>query len=97
MSSIYHFPEITNPSEKNPCRTPFEQGQKVIEEALECFDEAKKGDRDAMLLECLDTIHACETMLRRNYTEEEVKGGIAKVFAKNWKRGYYGKGNQEKA
>lgn len=87
---VYLFPEIVNPSAKNLCRTPYEQGQKIIEEAVECFEEAKKGDKDAMLIECLDVIHAAETMLRRNYTEEEVRGGISKVFGKNWKRGFYG-------
>ena len=89
---IYLFPEIVNPSKKNLCRTPYEQGQKIIEEAIETFEEAKKGNRDAMLIECLDVIHAAETMLRRNYTEDEVRGGIARVFGKNQKRGFYSKG-----
>ena len=87
----YWFPEIVNPSKKNLCRTPFEQGQKIIEEAMECFDEAKLGNRDAMLIECLDVIHAAETMLRRNYEWSEVVEGYRKVREKNAARGFYEK------
>lgn len=89
METFYRFPEIVNPSKKNPCRTPFEQGKKIIEESVECFEEAKKGDREAMLIECLDVIHAAETMLRRNYTEQEVMEGWAAVYRKNKMRGFY--------
>ena len=89
MDSFYRFPEIAHPSEKNPCRTPFEQTQKVIEEAIEAFEEAKRANRDAMLLELLDTIHAVETALRRNYSPEEVEAGRERVIAKNGARGFY--------
>lgn len=92
MDSFYRFPEIVRPSEKNPCRTPFEQTQKVIEEAVEAFEEAKHADRDAMLVELLDTIHAVETALRRSYEPEEVEAGRLRVIEKNRARGFYGEG-----
>ena len=89
MDGLYRFPEIVNPSEKNPCRTPFEQTQKVIEEAIEAFEEAKRADRDAMLVELLDTIHAVGTALRCNYAPEEVETGRLRVIEKNRERGFY--------
>lgn len=92
MDGFYRFPEIAHPSEKNPCRTPFEQTQKVIEEAIEAFEEAKRADRDAMLVELLDTIHAVETALRRNYAPEEVEAGRLRVIEKNKARGFYEEG-----
>ena len=92
MDGFYRFPEIVRTSEKNPCRTPFEQTQKVIEEAVEAFEEAKRADRDAMLVELLDTIHAAETALRRNYAPEEVEAGVRRVVEKNRARGFYEEG-----
>lgn len=89
MDSLYRFPEIAHPSDKNPCRTPFEQTQKVIEEAIEAFEEAKRANRDAMLVELLDTIHAVETALRRNYSPEEVEAGRMRVIEKNRAHGFY--------
>lgn len=91
MRELYLFPEVKNPSSKNLCRTEFECGKKILEEAMECFDESKNAEerRHEMLIECLDTIHACETMLRRYFSDVEVKAGIAKVYAKNAKRGFY--------
>lgn len=90
MGGFYRFPEIKNPSPKNPCRTPFEQTQKVIEEAVEAFEEAKRADRDAMLLELMDVIHAAETALRKNYEPGEVEAGRKRVIEKNAARGFYG-------
>lgn len=89
---FYRFPEITHPSAKNLCRTPFEQAQKVIEEAVECFEEAKAGEarRREMGVECMDAIHACETLLRRNFSDEEVAGLREACEAKNRARGFYG-------
>ncbi len=91
-SGFYRFPEITHPSAKNLCRTPFEQAQKVIEEAVELFEEAKAGDtrRREMGVECMDAIHACETLLRRNFSDEEVAGLREACEAKNRARGFYG-------
>lgn len=85
----YLFPEIVNPSKKNLCRTPYEQAQKIIEEATETFEEAKRGDGGAMLIECLDVMHACETMLRRNFTDDQINEGVRQVVEKNKKRGFY--------
>lgn len=92
MEEFYRFPEIVNPSNKNLCRTPFEQAQKVIEEAMEVFDEAKRGNdrRHEMGVEAMDVIHAAETLLRRNFTEDEVLELRDECEYKNDKRGFYG-------
>lgn len=100
---FYIWPEIVNPSAKNPCLTTRQRAEKVVEEACESFDEAKRAgtsafDRDAYLMELLDTVHAVETALRRDFTDTEVALGVRKVYRKNRDRGFYGPhGNGQEA
>ena len=94
----YVWPEITNPSAKNPCLTTRQRAEKVVEEACEAFDEAKRAgtsafDREAYLMELLDAAHAVETALRRDFAEDEVAEGARRVHRKNAARGYYGGGD----
>lgn len=91
MEGFYRFPAIVNPSKKNLCRTPIEQGQKVIKEARELFDEAERSDerRHEMGIEAMDVIHATETLLRRNFTEQEVRALRDECERKNAARGFY--------
>jgi hypothetical protein len=91
METFYRFPKITNPSPKNLCRTPMEQAQKVLEEATELFEEAKRPDarRIEMGLEAMDVIHAVETLLRRYFTDCEVRLLRDHCMLKNAARGFY--------
>lgn len=91
MEEFYRFPAIVNPSRKNLCRTPREQAIKVIEEAQELFDEAKYPDerRFQMGIEAMDVIHAAETLLRRNFTDCEVRLLRDQCVLKNAARGFY--------
>lgn len=84
MEGFYRFPAIVNPSKKNLCRTPIEQGQKVIEEA-----ERSDERRHEMGIEAMDVIHATETLLRRNFTEQEVRALRDECERKNAARGFY--------
>lgn len=89
MEGFYRFPAIVNPSSKNLCRTPREQAQKVMEEAMEVFDEVKNQRRHEMGVETMDVIHAAETLLRRNFTDDEVQALRDECVLKNAVRGFY--------
>lgn len=93
----YNFPEYCASK-----ITPVSQATKVVGEALEAKSAARclEGVKDSKLAlaitvelaaELLDTIHACETILRKLEGAEgidldEIK---AEVIAKNERRGYY--------
>lgn len=49
----------------------------------------KKKDRESFGMELLDIIHATETALRMEFSDEEVEELRAKVIKKNADRGYY--------
>lgn len=89
--SIYRFPAVVT---DNNLR---EQLQKILTE----YKEAKSAEiryrcngkerveKTAFGMELLDIIHATETALRMEYTEEEVEELRARVIEKNGNRGYY--------
>ena len=52
-------------------------------------EESQKARRE-YLMEVFDIIHATETLLRMEATDEEVKQLQQAVIEKNRKRGYYG-------
>lgn len=99
--SIYRFPAIAGYKEF----TQDEQFHKIVEEIKEVKYEKYKlstaqhyPDLDIKIveelfeslgMELLDVIHACETMLRMNFTDQEVEELAAKVREKNARRGYY--------
>lgn len=89
MEDFYRFPEIVNPSSKNLCRTPYEQAQKIIEKADEVFEEVRERNMIEMGVETMDVIHVCETLLRRNFTEDEVQALRDECERKNRVRGFY--------
>lgn len=70
---FYKFPEIVFPSPRNPCRTPLEQVQNILQQVTELLDEVNIQRKYQMGIKAMDVIHAAETLLRRNFTEDEVR------------------------
>ena len=84
----YNFPEYKgNVSIK-------EQVAKIGFEYMEITEEVLKNiiDPVGVTLECLDTIHACETLLRILQQEHgiDIQAEAEFVEKKNEERGYYG-------
>lgn len=71
-----------------------EQVTKIGFEYMEIAEEALKSiiDPVGVALECLDTIHACETLLRVLQQEHgiDIQAEAEFVEKKNEERGYYG-------
>lgn len=86
MMFAYNFP-----AHRDAGRLTSQQAMaKVSEESHELMFAVLDGEgEDRQLEECLDTMHACETFLRR-YPVEQVKAARDAVIAKNHTRGYYG-------
>lgn len=84
----YNFPEYKGPVSVQ------EQVTKIGFEYMEIAEEALKSiiDPVGVALECLDTIHACETLLRLLQQEHgiDVQAEAEFVERKNAERGYYG-------
>lgn len=65
------------------------QARKISEEVAELADAIRLGEGDERVLEeCLDTYHACETLMRA-WDPKEVSAARDAVVAKNEARGYY--------
>lgn len=75
----YTFPPIQ-------AESVLDQVFKVREEAGEVMAAIPEG-RDRVAEEAMDTIHACETLLRQLGVDYDIVAG--KVAAKNKRRGYY--------
>lgn len=102
MSGFYRFPAIAKLGEW----TNEHQVTKVCCEACEALDalrdclwdydtgtrreEMSEADRTAYGMELMDVIHAAETALRMEFSDEEVDELRGMVERKNRKRGYYG-------
>ncbi len=85
MSWMYNFPAHRDAGR----RMEAAQVDKVYEEAVElmtAFDDGESEER--IREECLDVVHACETLLR-SWPAEEVARSRDGVVEKNRKRGYY--------
>lgn len=91
MISYYRFPASTVREHVDGMPEAHAQARKVISEALELFEETKRlpERRREMIVECLDVIHACETLLRRESDPVEIAELTGDVIAKNEARGYY--------
>ena len=92
---IFNFPEIKDASVST-------QGMKVSEECAEVMKEwadcislnilGKKADTTSLVIETMDLIHSCETLLRcLGLNDRELENYKNKVIKKNKVRGYYGK------
>lgn len=65
------------------------QAKKIIEEAKEVYQAIECGENNGRIIEeTLDTIHACEGLLR-HFQAEEIKAGVEFVYKKNKSRGDY--------
>lgn len=84
------------PAHKDACsgmtrEEMLSQTCKVFEEATELVDALNRDEGDDRVLEeCLDTVHACETLLR-SWPAEKVREARDKVVKKNRARSYYEK------
>lgn len=90
MAFAYNFPAHLDVPEAGDVAAMQMQVGKVLEEARE-VDAAfwdHEGD-DRVIEEALDTVCACETLLRA-FPVERVKAARDAVVAKNAKRGYWG-------
>lgn len=102
MSGFYRFPAMARLGEW----TNEHQVTKVCCEACEAWDalrdclwdydtgtrreEMSEADRTAYGMELMDVIHAAETALRMEFSDDEVNELRGMVERKNRKRGYYG-------
>lgn len=103
MSGFYRFPAMARLGEW----TNEHQVTKVCCEACEAWDalrdclwdydtgkrreEPIEADRTAYGMELMDVIHAAETALRMEFSDDEVNELRGMVERKNRKRGYYGR------
>jgi galactose-1-phosphate uridylyltransferase len=101
MSGFYRFPAMAKLGEF----TNEEQAEKVWDEATEAFnalldslwdydtgtrrEEMSDSDRTAYGMELMDVIHAAETALRIEFSDEEVESLKDAVIVKNYNRRYY--------
>lgn len=89
--SIYRFPAVVT---DNTLREQIDKIKTEWREAKSAEIRYRCGGREAIEkqalgMELLDIIHAVETALRMEYTEEEIEELKAKVIEKNANRGYY--------
>lgn len=81
----YNFPAHVDAGKK----TLQQAMRKVSEESHELTFAVLDGEGEERVMEeCLDTIHACETLLRR-WPAERVKAARDAVVEKNRARSYY--------
>lgn len=89
--SVYRFPAYANENVALKDQLDKIKGElreaKCAEIRYMCLNEA--DDRMELCMELLDIIHATETALRAEYTEDEVEEARAKVIEKNARRMYY--------
>lgn len=86
---FYRFPEIVFPSPRNLCRTPLEQVQDIFQKATELLDEVNNQRKYQMGVKAMEVIQAAETLLRRNFTEDEVQELRDECERKNRLKGRY--------
>lgn len=87
---FYKFPEIVFPSPRNPCRMPLEQVQNIFQQVTELLDEVNIQRKYQMGVKAMDVIHAAETLLRRNFTEDKVQALRDECERENRLKGRYG-------
>lgn len=86
MSGFYRFPAMAKIGE----RDAFDQIEHIRDEIDEAILARQDHERQSYGMELLDVIHATETALRMEFSEEEVERLSDSVIRKNQRRGYYG-------
>lgn len=84
MTNFYRFPEIKNPPVKK-----MDQLMKIdeeLEESVMAFAFEKRIDYG---MELMDIIHAAETALRTEFSDDEIDVIYETVIEKNKERNYY--------
>lgn len=91
MVSDYRFPASTVHEHVDGMPEAYAQCRKIIQEAVELLEESKRlpERHKEMIMECLDVVHACETLLRRESNAVEIAQLTGEVVKKNKLRGYY--------
>lgn len=94
MTDFYRFPKIIV---DNCIDEQLLKIEEEINEVCNVFNKAKLYSnideiKVELGLELMDVIHATESMLRKNFTDEEVETFQTLVIEKNRQRGYYDKG-----
>lgn len=88
----YNFPKMKGIEEES--FGLHEQISKIEEEIRELHNAHIDEDDSAMLMECMDVIVSCETLLRF-FDTEFVDAALAMVMAKNRARGYWDEGEDD--
>lgn len=83
--SVYRFPAIANIDVFDT----LEQLKHIERELREAYEANYDRERQNYGMELLDIIHATETALRMEFSDQEVDELRAKVIEKNARRGYY--------
>lgn len=86
MSEFYRFPAIKG-LEDFDNSDQLEKIDSEVEESRDAYFYA--SNYVAFGIELMDVIHAAETALRMNFTDEEVENMQQLTVSKNKKRGYY--------
>nr|DAU21101.1 MAG TPA: hypothetical protein [Caudoviricetes sp.] len=106
MSGFYRFPAMVllgdwdSEDQINKVRSETVEAYRALRDCLWDYDTGKRreepieADRTAYGMELMDVIHAAETALRMEFSEEEVGRLREKVIEKNALRFYYGKDEQ---
>lgn len=86
MAEFYRFPAMAKLDEWDNAQ----QLTKIDEEVEESRNAYFGNDNEIPYgVELMDVIHAAETALRMNFTDEEVENLHSLVISKNQKKGYY--------
>lgn len=86
---LYAFPEHVRAAGLRDDMDLLSQAERIRDEVGELASAVSSGEgTDRVLEECLDVVHACETLLRVWPAEEVFKARNA-VVSKNDARGYY--------
>jgi len=80
---FYLFPECKK------YKSMEDQVEHIANELEEVCDSFLEADARGVVIEILDVIHACETLLRNMVSNEELEEFVEEVIKKNEERGYY--------
>lgn len=83
--SVYRFPAIAGLEEF----ATEDHLRKIESEYMEAELAYEAKERQLYGMELLDIIHATETALRMDFSEQEIEELRARVIEKNSRRGYY--------
>ena len=91
--SVYRFPAMVtdNNMQDQMRKILIELREAQIAEIRYRCGGRWEADKLALLMELLDIIHATETAMRIEFTDDEIEIGRQKVIEKNARRMYYRK------